>query len=396
MRLILLRLTSLRVALVGDFVLLPVLEYIAGVPGGAITAACRCLANLVFTYGVRALPRSFTLGEALLVAQGVAMNAFDLALYLERRLRTVRRESVFCLEAWGIDAMERDDYVLALQLGLTGSLLVCLSLAPLLRLHGAASPLVITAPLGAPQCASFAIRSLGVVGVIVYPWSCLVLQTSNPFAWLLSFLLSRETRAYLVAYWIACLVVLVPLFALAVDRLAIRTIVARKLFHALVVLMFVPAYFVDAPMLVLSYGVALSVFCLVECARALSLPPFGQRVATFMKAFIDHRDAGRVVLTHSYLLLGCALPLWLSAFSSSSESGSSALAANAGILALGIGDAMGAVVGSSYGRRRLIGSKTLEGTLAVLVSIALASLWFHDFHLEFVVHGRFEQVRIMN
>lgn len=402
-RLVLLRSPSLSVALAVDLALLPALEHVAAIAGSpshaVVTAACRSLASLVFSYGVRALPRSFTFGEALLVAQGIAMTAFDLSVHSVHLFHA--RSSAVGARVDGTEhwddaiAVERDDDVLALQLGLTGSLLVCLSLAPLLRSHGAGSPSTVASPLNGPACVSFVLRSVGVVATVVYPWSCLVLATSNPFAWLLSFLRAREARLKLVAYWLACLALLVPLFALAVDRLAIRTIVARKLFHALVVLLFVPAYFTDAPMLALSYGVALSVFCLAECVRALSLPLVGQPIAAFMKTFLDHRDAGRVVLTHSYLLLGCALPLWLSLRPLTSDDASVsayALPANAGILALGVGDAMGAVVGSRYGRRRLIGSKTLEGTLAVLVSIALASLWFHDFHVEFLVHGRFTQV----
>lgn len=295
------------------------------------------------------------------------------------------------LNLWHPTSIEREDYVLALQLGLTGSLLVCVVLAPLLRSHGSGSPSKVASPLPLPQCIEFAIRSFGVVGVVVYPWSCLVLETLNPFAWLIRFLTSQATRPILIAYWVACLVVLVPLFAIVADKLALRQIVARKLFHALVVLMFVPAYYVDASMLVLSYGVALSVFCLVECVRALSLPPCGQQIAEFMKAFIDHREAGRLVLTHSYLLLGCALPLWL-AIPSTTSLEANALAANAGILALGIGDAMGAVVGSSHGKRKLIGSKTLEGTFAIFLSMAIASLYFHDFHILVFSHGRVEQV----
>jgi dolichol kinase len=177
-------------------------------------------------------------------------------------------------------------------------------------------------------------------------------------------------------YWVVCLVLLVPLFAWLMTRFAIRNIIARKLFHILVVVMFVPAFFADASLLSLSYVVALSVFCLVECIRALAIPPFGAQIADFMKAFIDHRDGGRTILTHSYLLVGCALPLWLSTSSSGQAQHQHALAANAGIIALGIGDAMGAAVGSVFGKRRLIGSKTLEGTLAIAVSMAVVSLLF--------------------
>lgn len=303
--------------------------------------------------------------------------------------------AVVLLHAWGIARMEREDYILAMQVGTIGSLLVCVALAPLLRSHGASSPTKIVAPLPAAKCIEFAARSGAVVVGVVYPWSCVVLQTFNPLQWLVRFLLAQPSRCILIVYWVVCLSLLVPLFAFLVDRFAIRNIIARKLFHALVVLMFVPAYCVDPPMLFLSYGVALSVFCLVECVRAVALPPIGRQIAEFMKAFIDHREAGRIILTHSYLLLGCALPLWLSPseLSLSSSSPPLALAANAGILALGIGDAMGAAVGSAFGKRRIIGTKTLEGTGAILLSMAIASLFFHDFHFEFLHHGRYEQVR---
>ncbi|KAF1776585.1 Polyprenol kinase family [Phytophthora cactorum] len=76
-----------------------------------------------------------------------------------------------------------------------------------------------------------------------------------------------------------------------------------------------------------------------------------------MRSFIDYREAGRVILTHSYLLLGCALPLWLVPASITP----SPLVMNAGVVALGVGDAMGALVGSSIGKRKIFGSKTVEG-----------------------------------
>jgi dolichol kinase len=30
-----------------------------------------------------------------------------------------------------------------------------------------------------------------------------------------------------------------------------------------------------------------------------------------MRTFIDERDAGSLILTHLYLLVGCAAPVWL-------------------------------------------------------------------------------------
>jgi len=40
------------------------------------------------------------------------------------------------------------------------------------------------------------------------------------------------------------------------------------------------------------------------------LPPFGSQLDSALQIFLDKQDAGCLVLTHIYLLLGCSLPLW--------------------------------------------------------------------------------------
>lgn len=85
-RLVLLRSSSLQTSIAVDLVLMPALLHFTGVEiesglRSVLPTACRCIVSAVFNYGVRAFPRSFTLGEALLVAQGVGMTAFDLVLY---------------------------------------------------------------------------------------------------------------------------------------------------------------------------------------------------------------------------------------------------------------------------------------------------------------------------
>jgi dolichol kinase len=231
-----------------------------------------------------------------------------------------------------------------------------------------------------PLPLSAALQFLFIVGVVlggvVYPWSSVLLDTWNPVGWLVEFLVEKPARGYLILYWALCLVVCVPAFAVLSNALALPQIIARKLFHALVVVMFVPAFFYSPEMLSLSYGVAFAVFCLAECMRAVALPLFGQQIAQFVQPFIDHREGGRVILTHTYLLLGCALPLWLA----HSAAASNAFAANAGVLALGVGDAMGAAVGSTFGKQKIFGRKTVEGTAAVLISTVIASLALHDYH----------------
>ncbi|KAJ8551906.1 hypothetical protein K7X08_028349 [Anisodus acutangulus] len=63
--------------------------------------------------------------------------------------------------------------------------------------------------------------------------------------------------------------------------------------------------------------------------------PLGQLVHWFLNAFTDHRDSDLLIVSHFSLLLGCALPIWLS-----SGFNDRPLAPFAGILSLGIGDTM--------------------------------------------------------
>ena len=79
-------------------------------------------------------------------------------------------------------------------------------------------------------------------------------------------------------------------------------------------------------------------------------------------------DKGVLVLTHIYLLAGCGIPIWfcttsnIATFSSSTQ-GTEKMAIAAGILSTGIGDAMGAVIGATIGKHRLLGTtKSWEGS----------------------------------
>ncbi|KAJ8546909.1 hypothetical protein ON010_g11325 [Phytophthora cinnamomi] len=395
--------TSLSVNVLVDVVLLPaafgLLSPVEAEWRFLLATGGRVFVTTALAAGFKLLPRSFTVGEALLVAQGVGLCAYDLVLSTANRLNEydVIDLPPNVLHPWLLFDVDRPDYVLALQVGMLGSLLVCIALTPLLRLYGAPSPTTVAHTLPFKGTVGFVLTASMVAGGMVYPWSGFLLQTWNPFGWLLDFLSESRSlpsflppRFALMGYWATCLAVLVPFFAFIADRFALRNIVARKLFHLLVVLMLGPASLLDAPMLALSYGVALSVFFLVECIRALALPPFGRSIAEFMRSFIDHREAGQIILTHSYLLLGCALPLWLVP----SVSEPSALVMNAGVLALGVGDAMGAVVGSSVGRHKVFGGKTLEGSAAVFLSILIASIPLHDYHTRAYVHGEYIQVRL--
>ncbi|KAH7925472.1 hypothetical protein BV22DRAFT_1046735 [Leucogyrophana mollusca] len=137
----------------------------------------------------------------------------------------------------------------------------------------------------------------------------------------------------------------------------------RKFFHALAVVMFLPGVAVDPAFTHLSFSAAFALFIFAEYVRYFAIYPFGAAVHLFMNEFLDHKDSGTAILSHFYLLTGCAGPLWLE--------GPSQLLQYTGILALGVGDALASIVGKRIGKHRWSPStsKTLEGSAAFVVSI---------------------------
>lgn len=64
----------------------------------------------------------------------------------------------------------------------------------------------------------------------------------------------------------------------------------------------------------LSYGVAFVGFLIVESIRfelSQSEKSFARDLNIALRRFTDSRDSGPLILTHIYLLLGCAFPTWL-------------------------------------------------------------------------------------
>lgn len=142
----------------------------------------------------------------------------------------------------------------------------------------------------------------------------------------------------------------------------------RKFFHALAVLLFLPGIALDPAFTHLGFSLAFSIFIFAEYVRYYALYPFGAALHVFMSEFLDHKDSGPVILSHFYLLTGCAGPLWLE--------GHSRILQQTGVLVLGVGDALASVIGRRYGRIYWPGgsSKTVEGTVAFITSI-MASAW---------------------
>ncbi|CAA7030975.1 unnamed protein product [Microthlaspi erraticum] len=189
----------------------------------------------------------------------------------------------------------------------------------------------------------------------------------HPFLWVLTFVFSEPLkRLSLCFYWILLIAVSVLRFYNISRSSKVERILLRKYYHLMAVLMFLPALVLQPKFLDLAFGVALAVFVALEIIRIWRIHPLGEPLHQFMNAFTDHRDSELLIVSHFSLLLGCALPIWMS-----SGFNDRALSPFAGILSLGIGDTMASMVGHKYGvlRWSKTGKKTVEGTAAGITSV---------------------------
>ncbi|PFH53106.1 hypothetical protein AMATHDRAFT_39008 [Amanita thiersii Skay4041] len=137
----------------------------------------------------------------------------------------------------------------------------------------------------------------------------------------------------------------------------------RKFFHALAVVMFIPGVAIDPAFAHLSFSVAFSLFIFAEYIRYFAIYPFGAAIHVFMNEFLDQKDSGTAILSHFYLLTGCAGSVWLES--------STRLLQYTGIFILGVGDALASIVGKRIGTHRWSTStaKTIEGSVALALSV---------------------------
>ncbi|XP_038710237.1 dolichol kinase EVAN-like isoform X2 [Tripterygium wilfordii] len=189
--------------------------------------------------------------------------------------------------------------------------------------------------------------SLGCMLIMIAPsWMQFVEDFHlHPLLWVISFVFSEPfKRLSLCVYWVCVIYVSVLRFYNISKNSKIERILLRKYYHLMAVSMFLPALIFQPEFLDLAFGAALAVFLGLEIIRVWRIWPFGKLVHEFMNAFTDHRDSDLLVISHFSLLLGCALPIWMSVGYNDRP-----LAPFAGILSLGIGDTMASVVGYKYG-----------------------------------------------
>ena len=157
----------------------------------------------------------------------------------------------------------------------------------------------------------------------------------------------------------------------------------RKVFHGIMVAMLLPSVFVDPCFVGLALMLILAIFLLLDLFRASQLPPISRPLTNFLAPYVDGRDhRGPVIISHIFLLIGCAIPLWLS-LAGAPRSGSGPWAGwevnerdvsmVSGVVCVGMGDAAASLIGRRYGRHKWLwsGGKSLEGSLAFAVAVTI-------------------------
>ena len=227
-------------------------------------------------------------------------------------------------------------------------------------------------------------------------------------AHLFSLLRPGNFRLLFICYWLLILSLGLRLVLNLPPTVAVDT--RRKIFHGMMVLIIVPTTPIDPTFISLALSVVLAFFLLLEFLRISGLPPLSKPLAVFLTPYVDGRDvSGPIVISHIFLLLGCAIPVWLSLASTSpvdsiatddnsktvspwhgwnlrpslsaSSTGTDMLS---GVICVGLGDAAASLVGRRYGRKKWpwsSGSKSIEGSTAFAVALftglVVVKMWLY-------------------
>ncbi|KAI9208964.1 uncharacterized protein BJ171DRAFT_487981 [Polychytrium aggregatum] len=324
----------------------------------ALWAVLGSQASLYFVCS--AFARSFTLGECAVVGSWWTLLSFDAAA------RTIYKLGALSSASYLGISSPHYVYHQALLLGMAAIGLVLYPLLSAIKKqakrhiggHGSNSRLG----------AAFYVLALSVIAVIIAPWCDLFLGRFGSIFWIMQFVLAPRI-AGICCYFATLILAAVWFASLRLAKgspTSAQLNMRRKFYHALAILLFVPGYLLEPVFMHIAFSVALSGTFFVEYLRYFRVWPWGHAIELFLRHFIDSRDAGPAVLAHIYLLVGCAVPVWLNSLAMDRK-----LALGlGGMLTIGVGDSMASIVGKRFGRHRWPGTKkTMEGTAAYIVSV---------------------------
>lgn len=185
-----------------------------------------------------------------------------------------------------------------------------------------------------------------------------------------------------VVYWCCTIALFFKLLPWIMMRCSVLQ--RRKCFHLLAIALFLPPTVKLPVFMGIGYLVAFVGFVALEFVR-LQCWSIGKRLA-FISALLKKEESlEKPLLCHIELLLGCAIPLWISLLSNphTLTRERDKLFECGGIVCVGVGDSLAALIGNAFGSIRMVGGKTLEGTLAFALGSSLAfKLSFGSFELD--------------
>jgi dolichol kinase len=306
---------------------------------------------------VRAVPHTLNPGEASILSALISLGA------------------QWAMRAWYLPSLVSPlDGLCSIVLGgglILAACIVCV--ASLLNRYTSLSP---------ASCAVAILVAVATMVVAVFEPVAWAWLHHEPVTWVVQHHVQPHVRLFTL--WMGILATGTALVQVHVTRMPVNT--RRKCFHLIAVCLFVPGLHASLSLMRLSFSVALALLVVGEAVRVGRVWPVAPVLDHFMRPFLcGGRDAkgGPVpllILDHIYLLLGCALPVWLVP-DGLLRQGEVLLQAMSGILALGVGDTMASIVGRAWGRHRWPSShadKSLQGTLGFVVSVLLCTprrLW---------------------
>ncbi|EDW73789.2 uncharacterized protein Dwil_GK19504 [Drosophila willistoni] len=295
---------------------------------------------------LRGFPYTFSFGEAAILVQGLALFVIS----------CIYRFGQMIGQNWFVATTEFEELNVIMLNALMWLLIFCVLMrkVPLLRRPG---------------------RFYVVFGLLMVAVTCMPVTSRLPVLSLLNFIFADTKRIQVIMFYF----VLVGLTCLTVSwqlgKQNANTRI-RKIFHLLIVLVFVPGLLFQCSLLYMATGIAVAAFVVLELVRLLDIPPFAMPLAAAFESFKDEKDGGQLAWTPMCLLIGCSLPIWLTPCPCAGG-GDNTLVLLSGILSVGVGDTAASLVGSKLGRNKWHGkgnTRSIEGSVAFVLSILL-TVW---------------------
>lgn len=310
-----------------------------------------CLYSLLLKYSLTNFPKTFTIGEAMIVTQSIVLIGVMIVYII-------------------LSHNSKDKLNLVNTVTFALWLTVGLIITALFHLKDEQRNLY----------ALVCIFAFAAVFAILLLFS--LLGTSCAFK-IYNFLLMDPTRVKLLSFWIFLVLIAVLVLVMRTGLAMKASTVTRKSFHVLASLVFLSGIVYDLELITLAAGCGLGLLILVEALRISRIEPISSALQSAFDVYGDEKDVGSFAMTPMYLYAGLACPLILVPEYKGSE-----LDLLSGVLSIGIGDTAASWFGSRYGFNMWPdSSRTMEGTTFNIASQIITVYVLDMFELLKVQHA---------